>query len=492
MNDSFSSRELEQAKSALSRLQQMVKTIEPNENASSVRSTPTATPSKSKPSLLSSLLSTKSSTNTYTDAQMAAQHREIERLLESRQRLSTLKEQISSLHQTMMTPTTTQTNPSMTNYSTKTQIDDVIDDDDFYRSECDSGDGEEIDDEIDDKDTFFEESQSRIKQGVSLFVIVKQNSIVCFFYQKTKQNFRAPEDIVAENEGNLLIKRTPPPPSSSSNEELAGQMRDICRCLSTFIQEQKSFNRHIEEHLSAATRSQTSLQMTNQDPVFNQLQQQVLTQGLIVNLNTAYREIAVLQSEINGLQNENTRLTSSLSSFEQQHQKRPQSRSQIYSRNDSKDSIYSLNQIKPLRSHFDDQISSKNKFEASSKTSFSSQSTGKQTAIRCEKKSFETTPTKHSIERYASPKTIHLQSKENLSKSFVIRRRPMGEIDQPNLVQSQLFNYNQENISDEDNDDDDDDDDEQQQIDDLSKTIFNIQPSMYSNSNTQVCCSIAF
>ena len=167
MNDSFSSRELEQAKSALSRLQQMVKTIEPNENASSVRSTPTATPSKSKPSLLSSLLSTKSSTNTYTDAQMAAQHREIERLLESRQRLSTLKEQISSLHQTMMTPTTTQTNPSMTNYSTKTQIDDVIDDDDF----------------------FFEESQSRIKQGVSLFVIVKQNSIVCFFLSKNKTEF---------------------------------------------------------------------------------------------------------------------------------------------------------------------------------------------------------------------------------------------------------------------------------------------------------------
>lgn len=313
------------------------------------------------------------------------------------------------------------------------------------------------------------------------------------FLSKKKQNFRAPEDIVAENEGNLLMKRTPPP--SSSNEELAGQMRDICRCLSTFIQEQKSFNRHIEEHLTAATRSQTNLQMNNQDPVFNQLQQQVLTQGLIVNLNTAYREIAVLQSEINGLQNENTRLTSSLSSFEQQQQqKRPQSRSQIYSRGDSKDSIYSLNQIKPLRSHFDDQTSSKNKFETSSKTSFNSQSTGKQTAIRCEKKSFETTPTKHSIEHYTSPKTIHLQSKENLSKSFVIRRRPMGEIDQPNLVQSQLFNYNQENISDEDNDDDDDDenDDEQQQIDDLSKTIFNIQPSMYSNSNTQVCCSIAF
>ena len=30
-------------------------------------------------------------------------------------------------------------------------------------------------------------------------------------------------------------------------------MREICRYLSSFIQEQRSFNRHIEEHLTAAT-----------------------------------------------------------------------------------------------------------------------------------------------------------------------------------------------------------------------------------------------
>lgn len=103
-------RELEQAKSALSRLQQMVKTIEPDEGSSSLRSTPI--PSNSKPSLLSSILSPKPTeqkkpiptTNSYADAKMAAQHREIERLIESRQRLHSLKDQIATLHQTMATP----------------------------------------------------------------------------------------------------------------------------------------------------------------------------------------------------------------------------------------------------------------------------------------------------------------------------------------------------------------------------------------------------
>jgi hypothetical protein len=175
-------------------------------------------------------------------------------------------------------------------------------------------------------------------------------------------------------------------------------MREICRCLSTFIQEQKSFNRHIEEHLVAATHSSQSPRSTSasNDPVFNQLQQQVLTQGLIVNLNTAYREIAVLQSEINALQSENTRLTSSVSSYDSQY------RPQLYSRDNSKDSIYSLDQIKPIRpqarSRFDEQnqlLTSNNKFENSSKASFNSQSTGKQTAIHCEKNTNETTPIKH-------------------------------------------------------------------------------------------------
>jgi hypothetical protein len=173
-------------------------------------------------------------------------------------------------------------------------------------------------------------------------------------------------------------------------------MRDICRCLSTFIQEQKSFNRHIEQHLIAVTNTPPpppSVASTV-DPVFNQLQQQVLTQGLIVNLNTAYREIAVLQSEMNALQSENTRLTSS---FDRLH---------LYSRENSKESLYSIDQMKSIRpqprSRFDEHIKQQNhistttnKFENSSKTSFSSQSTGKQTAIRVNKNNMETTPVKY-------------------------------------------------------------------------------------------------
>jgi hypothetical protein len=176
-------------------------------------------------------------------------------------------------------------------------------------------------------------------------------------------------------------------------------MREICRCLSTFIQEQKSFNRHIEEHLTAATNTPSSVPSSTAnsfDPVFNQLQQQVLTQGLIVNLNTAYREIAVLQSEINALQSENTRLTSSLPSYDNQYHHRPN----FYSRENTKDSIYSLDQIKPIRpqarSRYDDHIQQQNHISAnSSKTSFNSQSTGQQTAIHMDKNHIETTPIKH-------------------------------------------------------------------------------------------------
>ncbi len=102
-----------------------MKTIEPDECSSSVRSTPvpqSSTKQKNnyqansnpKTSLLSSILSPKSTEvnpptptptgNSYADAKMAAQHREIERLVESRQRLHTLKDQIANLHQSMNTP----------------------------------------------------------------------------------------------------------------------------------------------------------------------------------------------------------------------------------------------------------------------------------------------------------------------------------------------------------------------------------------------------
>ena len=187
-------------------------------------------------------------------------------------------------------------------------------------------------------------------------------------------------------------------------------MRDVCSCLTSFIQEQKIFNRHIEEHIansgtksaspSTATATASSVSI---DPLFNQFQQQVLTQGLIVNLNAAYREIAVLQSEVNQLQSENHRLTSSLSTMDRSH---------LYSREDSKESIYSLEQAKAHRprprSRFDDHskvqhhyhrssgsAAAANNVENSSKTSFNSQSTGQQTAIHVTKPDLETTPIKH-------------------------------------------------------------------------------------------------
>ncbi len=182
---------MEQAKSALSRLQQLVKTIEPDECSSPVQSSSikadyecsiqqqTKNP---KTSLLSSILSPKSSTekqqktipttNSYADAKMAAQHREIERLVESRQRLHTIKDQIASLHQTMTTPpvqtkqnfekieptneiqlqkqTKTYGNiqsPYISNEQEGEEEGDDDDDSELYRFECESGDGEEIDDD---------------------------------------------------------------------------------------------------------------------------------------------------------------------------------------------------------------------------------------------------------------------------------------------------------------------------------------------------------
>ncbi|CAF4541989.1 unnamed protein product [Rotaria socialis] len=550
--------ELEEAKSALSRLQQMVKKIEPDECSSSARSTPRQVPStkptttpntnlyqytpkatqqtqstttgKAKNSLLSSILSPNvaelqkpmPARNSYADAKMAAQHREMERLIESRQRLHTIKDQITSLHQSMSTPpvpskqestnasqlqnqyknnvkeskqqTNTyadKLNSSKNNRSPYTSNDpegegeegeNDDEDSELYRFEYESGDGEEInDDETDDG------IQPRIKQG----------------------NFHTPEDIVAEHEQRILNKQ------AESTDELSVQMRDICSCLSTFIKEQKSFNQHIEEHLKAATNvsSQTPVMPNMNDPVFNQLQQQVLTQGLIVNLNTAYREIAVLQSEINALQIENNRLSSSISSRDDQYQYK----SDVYSRDNSKDSIYSLDQIKPIRSRvrsrLDDRVqqdkrllSATNKFENSSKTSFNSQSTGQQTAIHL-------TET-YNGKRLSSPKIVHSRpkplsdeyeitsnhhrnsTKDHLSKSFIIRRRPISNDDENSLLKSQLFNYDQhlhqeqfnDNDNDDDHGDDDDDDDDdsenEQQTTDHSATIFNIQPAAFYRTTT--------
>lgn len=182
-------------------------------------------------------------------------------------------------------------------------------------------------------------------------------------------------------------------------------MSEMCRCLSAFIEEQKSFNRHIEQQIVSATprASTNSPLLQTADSVFSQLQQQTLTQGLIVNLNAAYREIAVLQSEINSLQSENDRLTSSMS-FDNQH--RHQFIPQSYPTKHSIESPFSLNQLQPSvrpkpRSRFDESLkkpsqslTTNNIFENSSKLSFTSQSTGKQTAIHVQKGPMKTTTTK--------------------------------------------------------------------------------------------------
>ena len=166
-----------------------MKTIEPDECSSSVRSTPvpqTSTKPNPKPSLLSSILSPNSTEasrptatgNSYADVKMAAQHREIERLVESRQRLHTLKDQIANLHQSMNTPPVPskktlepmsslqvevpkikkQSNAYADNqrniratYPIENQDDD---DSELYRFECESGDGEEIDDETGKKNYY--------------------------------------------------------------------------------------------------------------------------------------------------------------------------------------------------------------------------------------------------------------------------------------------------------------------------------------------------
>lgn len=73
----------------------MVKSIQPEESSSSVRSTPIPRRSPLNHSI---------DTPRSVDAKMVAQHREIERLVESRQRLSNIHDHIASLHETMRTP----------------------------------------------------------------------------------------------------------------------------------------------------------------------------------------------------------------------------------------------------------------------------------------------------------------------------------------------------------------------------------------------------
>jgi hypothetical protein len=93
-------------------------------------------------------------------------------------------------------------------------------------------------------------------------------------------------------------------------------------------------------------------------------------------------------------------------------------------------------------------------------------------------------------DRLSSPKPIHVRTKhhsnssnENLHKSFVIRRRPISNTNESNLLQSQLFNYDQQLQQ---NTYDEDDSEDERETNDLSTTILNIQPSAYYNSATHV------
>ncbi|CAF2161203.1 unnamed protein product [Rotaria magnacalcarata] len=512
--------ELEQAKLALSQLQQMVKTIQPDEFSSSANSTPmqkktssknnsfefstnpdvftpgslekiqTETPIiNNKASLLSHILSSQtvpqSLPATSVDSKMLAQHREIERLIESRQRLHSIKDQIASLQQTMTTPTiqkkTDLTNEAQLNNDRLNDSKNIRPKYKSYRQQGLNQSDNNLDlYPLDDESDSGEESDNDNK-----------NRSYSFQSHKKQTNFCASENVVAKNDQN--------------SDELSKQMREICRCLSTFIDEQKTFNRHIEQRLTTATNS-TIVPIV--DANFNQMQQQNLTQSLVVNLNAAYREIAVLQSEINALQSENIRLTSSLSFDNQYHQNVPYS----YSRHNSKDSIYSLDRINPSirprpRSKFDEQskpqqqtrlVTTNNLFENSNEASFSRQSTGRQTAIQLEKNHQKTKPINHgrnaklSNDCGSSPKAVYLRSKqisanadlsterdnsrkENTSKSFIIRRRPIPTDNDNN----ELYNYKQTTSSHFDSAN------EQKSKNDFSLNMFNPQPSSYFTSATQ-------
>jgi hypothetical protein len=141
----------------------MVKTIQPDESSSSTHSTPI---SKNNDFELGS--STPNSSlpieNNSADAKITAQHREIERLVESRQRLHTIKDQIVSLHQSMTTPKKDFTN------ETKTYEDNLNDSRNIRPSYRFNHQDDNVS-EIDDDTSSHQQIQPRIKQSVSLFQI---------------------------------------------------------------------------------------------------------------------------------------------------------------------------------------------------------------------------------------------------------------------------------------------------------------------------------
>ncbi|CAF4188987.1 unnamed protein product [Didymodactylos carnosus] len=252
----------------------------------------------------------------------------------------------------------------------------------------------------------------------------------------------SPRKIDIHSPSNSLTKK------DKFSDTLRQQMKEICHCLMNFIREQKPFNNTIEQNIRMIETSLTPPGTSKSvDPVFQQSQQQVLTQGLIVNLNSAYREIAVLQSEINSLQSKNSRLSSSKQRDQAQQ---PQS---MFQRDDSEDSIYSIGQIKirnneqanirynRYKTYYDEQLSNGINIENSSNTPCNSQSTGKQTTIYVENKNNEPllnrnqTPTKHeqntmyTTEQFSSPKLMNYQSDYDTMSRHVHRRSSKDNIE---------------------------------------------------------------
>ncbi|CAF0792289.1 unnamed protein product, partial [Didymodactylos carnosus] len=503
--------ELLKAKTALIELQQLVTTIQPDK-LSSYSSTPvkqqttatnkndydlrndrfTVIPSVSKDQRKTSLLSyvlspkqqqTQSSVTSYADAKMAAQHREIERLVESRQRLHTIKDQIASLHNSMNNNNNTQTPPEKTDadfssnsLTKKDQFNDPLWSqmhhqlnmrEDIYsknRNEC-----TEID-------------HSKMKTSTTQPLVIrrrvendkkrnnKHDERLTTEWLSSEENTSNTEDNGREKIEDIVAETERFHPASNTNNpatsDLSEQMNEIRHCLVNFIREQKTFNDTIEQNIrKVGTPSTPGVTPIVADPVFLQLQQQMLTQGLIVNLNSAYREIAVLQTEINSLQSENLRL-SSVSQQEQVQQQQHKQQRHFFQRDDSKDSICSIGQIKNINNQnenirlnrykkdYDEQVPN---IENSSKTSFNSQSSGKQTMIYVQNKNNEhlsnrnETPTRHqrnmmyTTEQCSSPKLMNYpsnydtmthhqgyrrSSKDNIqtnkNKPFIIRRRPLS------------------------------------------------------------------
>ncbi|CAF2748507.1 unnamed protein product [Rotaria sp. Silwood2] len=74
----------------------------------------------------------------------------------------------------------------------------------------------------------------------------------CYRFKKEMENMKEQYDSIQADLSSIQSLSTENL-KSNITDELSAQMRDIRRCLSIFIQEQKSFNGHIEEHIMTAT-----------------------------------------------------------------------------------------------------------------------------------------------------------------------------------------------------------------------------------------------